>query len=127
MSTEIRNGHCLCNAVTFTARGAPRFVSNCHCETCRRASSASSVVWAGFREDQVTFAGDSLSAFGSSPGVTRYFCGRCGSPIAFRGERWAGEVHVPVCAFETPQEMPPSSDHFADEKLPWAALLGDSR
>ncbi|MBY0566336.1 MAG: hypothetical protein K2P70_03440 [Hyphomonadaceae bacterium] len=54
MSSEKRTGHCLCGAVTFETRGAPRFVSNCHCETCRRASSAPSVAWAGFNDDQVT-------------------------------------------------------------------------
>ncbi|MBX9747114.1 MAG: GFA family protein [Hyphomonadaceae bacterium] len=123
MINETRKGHCLCGAVTFEARGAPRFVSNCHCETCRRASSAPSVTWAGFRDDQVMLAGETLTSFASSPDVARYFCGRCGSPIAFRGEQWAGETHIPVCAFDTPGDLVPQSDHFAEEKLPWAALL----
>lgn len=121
---DLRNGHCLCGRVRFEARGAPRFISNCHCETCRRASSAPSVTWAGFRDDCITIEGDSLASFASSPGVTRMFCGACGSPIAFRGARWAGETHIPVCAFDAPETMAPESDHFESEKLPWAALLG---
>jgi len=124
MSNEERKGHCFCGAVTFETRGAPRFVSNCHCESCRRASSAPSVTWAGFKDDQVTLSGDALTAFESSPGVARYFCGKCGSQIAFRGEKWAGETHIPACAFDAPEELVPESDHFANEKLPWAALLG---
>jgi hypothetical protein len=124
MNSEKRTGHCLCGAVTFETRGAPRFVSNCHCETCRRASSAPSVAWAGFNDDQVTLSGDALTAFASSADVKRFFCGACGSPIAFRGEKWPGETHVPVCAFDAPGELVPTSDHFADEKLPWAPLLG---
>lgn len=124
MSEETRTGRCLCGLVRFETHGTPRFVSNCHCDTCRRASSAPSVTWAGFSDAQVTLSGDTLTGFASSPGVTRFFCGACGSPIAFRGEAWAGETHIPVCAFDAPETMPPQSDHFADEKLPWAALLG---
>lgn len=124
MSSEVRQGHCLCGAVSFETRGAPRFISNCHCESCRRAASAPSVTWAGFQDDQVTMSGDPLTAFASSAGVERFFCGKCGSPLAFRGEKWPGETHIPVCAFNAPEELAPASDHFAEEMLPWAALLG---
>ena len=88
MSDDARKGRCLCGAVRFEAQGAPRFISNCHCETCRRASSAPSVTWAGFTDAQVAISGETLTGYASSPGVTRYFCSRCGSPIAFRGARW---------------------------------------
>ena len=121
--TCIRTGHCLCGAVTFTARGAAKFISNCHCESCRRASSAPSLTWAGFLDSQVAIAGEALRKYSSSPGVIRGFCGACGSPISYQGERWAGETHLAVCAFDAPETMAPSSDHLAEEKLPWAALL----
>ncbi len=124
MSDDVRNGRCFCGAVRFETRGAPRFISNCHCESCRRAASAPSVTWAGFKDEQVTFSGAEMQSYSSSPGVTRSFCGRCGSPLAFRGERWAGETHIPACAFENPADLAPQSDHFEAEKLPWAALLG---
>ncbi len=112
MSDETRKGRCLCGAVTFEARGAPRFVSNCHCESCRRAASAPSVTSAGFRTDQVTIGGATRTAYASSPGVTRSFCRRCGSPVALQGEKWADETHIPVCAFEAPEHLAPEDDHF---------------
>ncbi len=120
----IRSGRCLCGAVRFETRGEPRFVSNCHCESCRRASSAPSVTWAGFSDDQVRFSGETMIAYASSPGATRSFCGRCGSPLAFKGDRWPGEIHLTVCALDDAASMPPQSDHFENEKLPWSALLG---
>ena len=125
MAETVRTGRCLCGAVAFETRGEPRFISNCHCESCRRASSAPSLTWAGFLDHQVTLAGEPLREFASSPGVIRYFCGRCGAPLAFRGEQWPGETHLPVCAFDAPETLPPTSDHFVAEKLPWAALLGN--
>lgn len=127
MPDAIRTGRCFCGAVRFEARGEPRFISNCHCESCRRAASAPSVTWAGFKTANVTFEGDTMRAYASSPGVTRSFCGACGSPLAFHGERWAGETHIPVCAFDKPEELAPDSDHFENEKLPWAALLGETK
>src|SRR5262245_25655208 len=127
MSDDKRTGRCLCGAVTFETRGAPRFVSNCHCETCRRAASAPSGSWAGCRHEQVPIHGETLTPYASSPGVTRCFCGHCGSPVAFRGEKWPGETHVPVCAFQAPELLPPDDDNFTDERLPWAALLANAR
>lgn len=124
MSEPVRTGRCSCGAIHFEARGQPRFISNCHCESCRRASSAPSVVWAGYLDDEVVVQGAHLRQYLSSPGVIRSFCGRCGSPIAFRGERWPGETHLPVCAFDAPEALAPASDHFEAEKLPWAKLLG---
>lgn len=123
MSEAVLTGRCLCGAISFTTRGAPKFISNCHCQSCRRAASAPSLAWAGFLDAQVDIRGDALRQYASSPGVIRSFCGNCGSPIAFKGERWAGETHLAVCAFDTAGAMAPTSDHLTEEKLPWAALL----
>jgi hypothetical protein len=124
VSEKVCTGHCLCGAVRFETRGEPKFISNCHCETCRRASSAPSLTWAGFLDAQVDIKGASLREYSSSPGVVRSFCGACGSPISYRGDRWPGETHLAVCAFDDAAAMAPASDHLAEEKLPWSALLG---
>jgi hypothetical protein len=75
-------------------------------------------------ETQVTLNGAALREYSSSPGVVRSFCGTCGSPISYRGARWPGEIHLTVCAFDDAAALAPASDHLAEEKLPWAALLG---
>ena len=124
MTDTLRKGRCLCGAVEFETRGAPRFISNCHCESCRRAASASSVAWAGFADADVTFSGAAPAIYASSPGVERSFCPRCGSTLAYRGERWKGETHLPVCAFENASELAPQSDFYVEEMLPWAKRLG---
>jgi hypothetical protein len=123
MSETLRKGRCLCGAVRFETSGEPRFVANCHCESCRRAASAPSFVWAGFLDPQVAITGDSLATYASSPGVTRGFCGRCGSPLFYRSDKYAGETHLAACAFENSAELAPKMDYLQEEKLPWAALL----
>lgn len=87
MSELVRTGRCFCGAIRLTARGAPKFVSNCHCESCRKASSAPMVTWAGFMDTQVEIRGDTLQRHASSPGVQRMFCGRCGSAVGYRARQ----------------------------------------
>jgi hypothetical protein len=59
MSTDpiIRKGGCHCGAVRFTARGTPRFITNCHCRDCRRATAAAFSTWIGYDSADVSWQG----------------------------------------------------------------------
>jgi hypothetical protein len=48
-------GGCLCGAVRYRAWGNAYGITHCHCQTCRRASGAPFVTWAGFDADKFTF------------------------------------------------------------------------
>jgi hypothetical protein len=123
MANEVeRRGHCLCGATRYRVRGEPIWVAHCHCESCRRASSAAFVTWAGFgRADFAVTAGEP-AAYRSSPGVVRRFCPRCGSPLTYEGERWPDQVHVLVCSFDDPAAFQPTEHVHIDERLPWLHL-----
>ena len=60
--------------------------------------------------------------FHSSPGVTRAFCGRCGTPLTYEGDRWPGEVHVLTGSMDRPEDLVPARDAYAEEKLPWVPM-----
>jgi hypothetical protein len=120
-STEL-SGRCLCGAVRFVARGAPKWVAHCHCESCRRATSAALATYAGYPEDQVEWRGTARATFASSPGVTRGFCPRCGSPLSFAGERWPGEIHLFLPSFAEPNALTPTVHVYAGEQLQWLRL-----
>ena len=118
----MREGHCLCGAVRFTADGEPKWTSYCHCQCCRRHTGAPVSAYAGFEAAKVRFSGGALSTFESSPGVRRGFCARCGSTLTYEGDRWPGEVHLHVGAFDDPAALAPTGHAFADERLPWLKL-----
>ena len=118
-SEKIHHGRCLCGAVRFAARGAPRWVAHCHCESCRRATSSPMTTYVGFAKSDVQWRGDSLRAFQSSQGVERRFCSRCGSPMSFAGERWPDEIHLFAASFDEPAHLKPSVHVHAGEQLPW--------
>jgi hypothetical protein len=115
-------GRCLCGAVQFVARGAPRWVAHCHCDSCRRATSAPLTTYAGFAAEDVIWSGQSRARFNSSPGVERSFCARCGSPLSFAGARWPGEIHLFVASFAEPGALTPEIHVHAGEQLPWLHL-----
>lgn len=125
MTTIERRGRCLCGAVKFAARGEPKWVAHCHCETCRRATSAAFATYAGYATGAVEWRGETPGVFHSSPGVTRRFCPRCGSPLSFEGERWPDEVHLFLPSFEEPASLQPKGHVFVEEQLAWVHLADE--
>ena len=66
----IWTGGCHCGAVRFEAQGEPKFVSNCHCKDCRRATGAAVSTWVGFDSELVSWRGE-RAIYESSPTVKR--------------------------------------------------------
>jgi hypothetical protein len=121
------SGRCLCGAVRFEATGKPKWVRWCHCESCRRHSGAPASVFVSFDDDVVKVTQGAIATFNSSPGVTRGFCGRCGSTLTCANARLPGETHYYVGAFEQAAELTPKGEFFAAERLPWVPSFGSHR
>ena len=119
MSEAAHGGRCLCGAVTFHSEKAPKWVTYCHCASCRRHTASPVAVFLGFDAAYFRFTGEAPSAFESSHGVVRQFCRRCGSPISYQGERYPGEIHLYVGVMDDPQRYAPQAHVFFDEHLPW--------
>jgi len=115
------HGHCFCGAVRFVARDRPFQVSWCHCRDCRRQTGAPAVVWAGFREADVSFATLPRDR-ASSPHVTRSFCPECGTPISYRDDRLAGEIYIHAGLFDEADRLVPDRHAYVTSKLFWLHL-----
>ncbi len=120
MTAPVRSGGCQCGAVRFSAKGTPKFIGNCHCADCRRATGAPFSTFVGFLDEQVSWTGEARKLRESSPGVFRSFCCECGSPLSYQGAKWAGETHLYVGGFDDQGDLAPTSDVFVEEALPWA-------
>jgi hypothetical protein len=125
MSQGIGNGGCLCGAIRFQADGAPTWVAHCHCGTCRRATGAPVTTYAGFPRDRVRFVKGTPRTFASSPGVTRSFCGGCGTPLAYASERWPDEIHLFVVSFDDATALRPQAHVNMAEQMPWLTIHDD--
>lgn len=119
MTEQSHQGRCLCGAVRFEATGAPKWVSWCHCESCRRHSGAPASVFVSFANDAVRVTDGEMTNYQSSPGVERGFCARCGSTLTCTNPRLPGETHFHIGAFADPAALTPAHTFFAAERLPW--------
>jgi hypothetical protein len=119
MSETKLSGHCYCGAVKFEISGESDWIGHCHCESCRRHSGSVMTTFAGFRPQQVVFTGAMPNRFSSDDGVTRSFCGQCGSPVAYESSDRPSDIHLQLGLFDDLEAMPPSNHSFLNEKVSW--------
>ena len=119
MSENIMTGHCYCGAVRFEVEGPSLWVGHCHCESCRRATGSAMTTFAGFRPAQVVFTGALPNRHSTDDGVTRSFCGQCGSPVAYEVVERDDEIHLYLGLFDDLEPLKPTDHSFLDEKVSW--------
>jgi len=112
-------GHCYCGAVKFETIGESSWIGHCYCESCRRQSGSVMTTFAGFRPAQVIFTGAMPSRYRSDDGVTRSFCGHCGSPVAYELDSRPDEIHLQLGLFDDLEPLVPRDHSFLQEKPSW--------
>ena len=81
--------------------------------------------WIGQENGSWTLSGTALREYQSSPGTTRGFCGRCGTPMFYRSERFPNETHFYASLLADPGAISPTAHYHYDEKLAWLHLDDD--
>jgi hypothetical protein len=121
MSDQFEGG-CICGAVRFQANGQPKWVSWCHCQSCRKHSGAPVSVFVAFERSAYTVTKGEITKFNSSRQTRRGFCAKCGSTLTCESERLPTETHFHVGAFDRAAEFQPTRHIFPEERLPWLHL-----
>jgi hypothetical protein len=70
-------------------------------------------------------AGVQPKCFDSSLGVKRYFCDKCGTPMAFQAEHYVGEIHLYATTLEHPEQFKPEFHVHYDNKLDWLGMADE--
>ena len=122
--SETHTGRCLCRAVSYSFTPPIKWSLNCHCESCRRNCSAPFTSFVCVEDGQWQWTAPVPAHYESSPGVKRFFCTSCGSPVAYRPAE-GGEIHFYTAALDDPQSFPPQRHVFHGEKLAWVHLADD--
>lgn len=116
----VTRGRCLCGEIKYEFDGKPKWVGYCHCDSCRRQTSSPVAAFLGVKVEQFDYLEGTPSSFESSPGVWRYFCPRCGSPMAYTDDkRWPGEVHLFIGTLDDPEKFKPTLHGNCDEQISW--------
>ena len=115
-------GGCVCGAMRYVLRAAPR-VHYCHCSMCRRSTGSAFAVLAWVRWDEVGWHGDTLMPYRSSPIAIRSFCRECGTSLTLHyGGREDGtgeEVAFHVGTLDHPERVSPTYHYGVEARLPW--------
>lgn len=115
-------GGCLCGAVRYRVRGEALWIAYCHCKSCQRASGSVVLPYAGFAQENFEIVQGEPVRFNSSPGVTRSFCARCGSPLTYEGERYPGETHITLGCLDGPSAFAPTAHVWTEDRIAWLAF-----
>ncbi len=115
----MREGGCLCGAVRYRLEGEPDASGLCHCATCRRTASAPALPYAEFPAGRFALTRGRPVDYASSPGVTRSFCGRCGSPLTYRADAAPERVDVMTGSLDDPGSIRPAFHVWTRERVAW--------
>ena len=118
-------GGCFCGAVRYAVEGEPINSGICHCNTCRRIASATGLPFVGVPSAGFRFTRGTPVQYGSSPGVTRSFCGRCGSPLTYRRDDEIEKLDVMTVSLDNPHAVPPTVRLWLSDALDWDSFAGD--
>ena len=123
----MKSGHCLCGETRWEYSGAETWACYCHYDDCRRNCAAPVAAFIGVQLVNFKWTGVDTGRYHSSLGVMRHFCTRCGTPMAFQGDHYEGEIHVYAASLAKPEEFTPEFHVHHGEKLPWLSLQDDLR
>ena len=93
----------------------------CYCQMCRKASGGplatnAPVAAAAFH---LTAGRELLAEYESSPGESRVFCAKCGSPIYSRQLAKPELVRIRVGTISEPLNVRPAANYYVGSKCNW--------
>lgn len=112
-------GRCLCGSVRYECTDAPRWALYCHCESCRLNTGSPVTAFFGMANGAWSWTAKTPAQFSSSPGVQRYFCSTCGTPVAFGADRFPGELHFYTSALVDKTGFEPTGHVNVADQLSW--------
>lgn len=117
-SDMVLEGGCACGAIRYQVKGSPFLAVHCHCESCRKTTGSPMTSYFGISRSQVIWQG-CRNFYNSSHGVTRSFCGECGTPLQYMTTRWPGETHMFAATLDNPVQFKPTAHVHWAARISW--------
>jgi len=122
-------GSCLCGAIKYSCASEPVFSAVCHCSACQKATGSAFAVVVGFKKDDFTVSGDTLTTYrhsGDSGTIsTRRFCSQCGSGIFAENPLRPGMVTVRGGTLNDRSALKPSAQVYWRDHQKWVEDIGN--
>ena len=118
-------GRCFCGRVRWETSAPELWAGHCHCESCRRATSAPFTSFLGVARDAVRWTGVLAECESSQGRVRRQFCPGCGSQMAYQSDQWPEETHLYAATLDDPKAFHPQAHFHWAERVPWCVVSDD--
>jgi hypothetical protein len=112
-------GGCHCKSIRYETDGTPFHATICHCADCRGVTGAAAVAWFSVPRDTLRWIGSVPVSYTSSPGVTRRFCGVCGTTLSYEADAHASEIDIATATLDDPDLVPPVDHVFVSQRPRW--------
>jgi hypothetical protein len=119
MTPQSLQGGCFCRAIRYRLAEPPQGSMICHCRTCRSLFAAPVVAWLSVPAAAFSLTHGTPSTFSTSAPITRWFCGTCGTHVAYVSQDDPDHVEVSTCSLDDPGATPPTHHSWLSHDLPW--------
>ncbi len=118
-------GGCACGAIRYRIDEEPLASGICHCRTCRKVASATTLPFVTFPARTLVYEQGKPRAFASSKGVVRTFCGACGSPISYQNDADPALIDMMTVGLDEPDAYRPTFHVWTSEKVAWDVICDE--
>ena len=80
------------------------------------------MAWAAFRGSEFAITTGNPTAYESSLGLVRTFCGRCGTSLTLADDRFPEGIYVSVASFDDAEALPPEFHIWRSHRLSWLEI-----
>ncbi|HEM46961.1 MAG TPA: GFA family protein [Alphaproteobacteria bacterium] len=120
----MHEGGCLCRDIRYRVDGPIESVAHCHCNSCRHSAGAVFVTWVTVGREKFAWTGGAPRRYRSSPGVTREFCGRCGTELTYATERAATTIDITLGSLDCAVGHAADRHIWTADRLRWLQVDG---
>jgi hypothetical protein len=114
-------GRCLCGGIRFEITEPLAPIQVCHCSQCRQAQGGpfATNIPVNTSAFELQAGADLITAYESSPGKTRSFCRRCGSPLFSQRASLPGVLRIRAGLMEGPLDTQLGWHIYTGSKANW--------
>ena len=123
------SGGCACGAIRYSSSGPARYMGNCHCRDCQRATGSAYFPAVLVKENDFSIDKGEPAWFETTAdrghAMRRGFCKNCGSPLFLVNTAGQGAMILFAGSLDDPSWYQPSRDIYVKSAQPWDLMDPD--
>ena len=124
--SERYTGGCLCGAVRYEFSQAPKQVTICHCNDCKKVTGSVFGLSMEIEAASFTILSGQLKKYTKTADngirISRAFCSNCGSPVLTTEETYPDLVWIKAGSLDEPELVKPTKQIWTKRAVPWAKI-----